>query len=52
MENVLYWFIDGQTHLGIPGCAKMSLAFNKPHKIVALHSETTPKHPPQVERDY
>ena len=39
MENILYWFIDGQIHLDMPGCAKMSLAFNKPHKIVVLHSD-------------
>ena len=32
-ENILYWFTESQTQLGMPRGAKMSLAFNEPHEI-------------------
>ena len=45
MQNILYWFIDGQTHFGIPRDAKWSLTLNEP-KQDALHSNsiTTSEH--------
>ena len=51
--NILYWFIEGQTHQGMPRGAKVSEAFND-LKQVAFHSNTstTSKDGPQVERDY
>ena len=43
MKNILYRFIEGQTHFGMSRGAMMSLAINEP-KYVALHSNsnTTP----------
>ena len=28
-----YWFIEGQTHFGVPRGPKMSSALNEPHEI-------------------
>ena len=30
MKNILYLFIKGQTHFGVPRGAKMSLVLNEP----------------------
>ena len=39
-KNILYWFINGQIHLGMPRRgAKMSLALNE-LKLVATHSSS------------
>ena len=53
MKNILYQFIKGQTHMGMPRGAKMSMALTEP-KQVALHSKsnTTSEHTPQVVRNY
>ena len=47
MKNVLYQFIEGQTHFGMPRGAKMSLALNIQNEV-ALHStsNSTSKHAP------
>ena len=29
MKNILYWFIEGQTHFGMPRGAKIGLVLNK-----------------------
>jgi hypothetical protein len=29
-KDILYWFIEGQTHIGMPRGAKMNLALNEP----------------------
>ena len=52
-KNILYQFIEGQTHFGMPRGAKMSLALNEP-KQVSLHSNSnsTSKHAPQAEINY
>ena len=52
MKNILYWFIEGQTHFSMPRGAKMNIVLNEP-KQVALHSHknTTSEHAPQVERN-
>jgi hypothetical protein len=53
VKNILYQFIEGQTHVGMPRGAKMSMALAEP-KQVALRSKlnTTSEHTPQVERNY
>ena len=52
MKNILYWFIKGQTHFGMPRVAKIYLDLIE-LKLVAFHSNsnTTSKHAPQVERN-
>ena len=52
-KNILYRFIEGQTHFGMPRGDKMSLALNKA-KHVACHSNSfsTSKYAPRVERNY
>jgi hypothetical protein len=35
-ENILYWFIEGQTHFGILRGAKISLALNEPNKLLFI----------------
>ena len=52
-KNILYRFIEGQTHFGMLKGDKMSLARNKA-KQVARHSNsiTTSEHAPQVKRNY
>ena len=53
MKNILYWFIEGQTHQGMPRGAKVSLTLNE-LKQVAFHTNpsTTSKDGPQVERNF
>ena len=41
MKNILYRFIEGQTHFGMPGGAKVSLALNESKEVAALHSNST-----------
>ena len=52
MKSNLFPFIEGQTHIGMPRGAKMSLALNE-LKQVPLHSNsnTTSEHASEVERD-
>ena len=49
MNNLVYWLIRGQIHLGISRGAKMSLASNE-LKWIPLHStwNTISDHGPQV----
>ena len=51
-KNILYMFIDGQTHFGMPGYAKTSLTLSRTN-LVALYSDsnTTSEHAPQVEKN-
>ena len=50
--NILYQFLDLQTHFGMPRGAKMSKALNELNKI-ALHSKsnTTSEHATTSEKD-
>ena len=52
-KNILYWFIEGQTHFGMSRGANLSLALYEP-KEVALHSNSisTSKYAPQEERNF
>ena len=38
-HSILYQFIEGQAHFGMPRGAQMSMALNEP-KLVALHSNS------------
>ena len=51
--NILFWFIEGQTHFGMPRRPRMGLALNEP-EYFALHtkSNTPTMHAPQMERNY
>ena len=53
MKNILYHFIEVQTHFGMPRGAKTSLVFNEPN-WVALHPNpnTTSEHASQLKRNY
>ena len=52
MKNILYWFIEGETHFGMPRGAKMSLAFNKSKQVTHSNSSNISEHALQVERKY
>ena len=53
LKNILYWFIMGETHFGMPRGAERSLALNEPRQIT-LHSiqNTISRHAPQVKINY
>jgi hypothetical protein len=52
MRIILYRFIVGQSHFGMPGGAKMNLALNEP-KQGALHSNSNyTSKSAQVEKNY
>jgi hypothetical protein len=52
-KSTLFWFVESQTHSGMPRGAKVRMALNEP-KQVALDSDlnTTSEHAPQVESNY
>jgi hypothetical protein len=52
MKNILYKFVEGQTHFDMPRGGKIRFSLNGP-KQVAPHSSlnTTSEHAPQVERN-
>ena len=51
-KNILYMFIEGQTHFGMPGYAKVSLALSRTNLVVLYSdSNTTSEHAPQVEKN-
>ena len=38
MQNILYWFIEGQTHFGMPRGANMDCSlFKPPHRLQACN---------------
>ena len=51
-KNILCWFIEGQTHFGMPRGARITLALNElKYVVLHLNSNTTSKNAPQVERN-
>ena len=51
-KNILYCFLEGQTHFGMPEGARMSLALNEPEQVaLPSNSNTTSEDAPQVERE-
>ena len=51
-KNVLYQFIEDQTHFDMPRGAKMSLALHELKVPLHSNSNTTSEHAPQVEGNY
>ena len=50
-KDILYWFIEGQTHIGMPRGAKMNLALNEPKQVTLYTTSiTTFEHTPQVKK--
>jgi hypothetical protein len=45
-KSTLFWFIESQTHSGMPRGAKVRMALNEPKQV------TTSEHAPQVESNY
>ena len=53
MTSNLFWFIEGQTHLGVQRGARMSLALNEPKWVALLwNSYITSKDAPLVKRNH
>ena len=53
-KNIICGFVEGQTHVGMPRGAKMSLPLLNLMKLVAFpsYSNSTYEHAPQEERNY
>jgi hypothetical protein len=48
-KNILYRFMKGQTHFGMPKGAKMSLALHEPiHNVLCSNLHTTSTHAPKT----
>jgi hypothetical protein len=41
-ENILYRFMEGQAHFGMPRGAKMSLALHEPYRMFYVQTSTLP----------
>ena len=42
MKNILYWFIEGQTHFGMPRGAKIGLVLNERNGLLFIQIQTLP----------
>jgi hypothetical protein len=41
-KDILYWFIQNQTHFGMPRGAKLTLALNKLYRLLFIQIQTLP----------
>ena len=41
-KDILYWFIQNQTHFGMPRDAKLTLALNKLYRLLFIQIQTLP----------
>ena len=42
MKNILYWFIEGQTHFGMPRGAKIGWSSMKGTRLLFIQIQTLP----------